>query len=212
MSLACLPLVASLLTCPPPPDPVSVRQIPAACHELRPLIERTVRDRWHPRFTAAIAAQVQQESACKPDAVSRVGASGLLQIMPRTAQDIADRIARDLGGPRPFDVTWNIRAGVSYQRHQTFAVRNAANECEQYSMGLSAYSGGLGFLNRDRKLAASKGADPSRWWNHVEHWSTRAAWAFKENRLYMVYVLKRHLPRYLRAGWPGAHICEGVPS
>ena len=53
-----------------------------------------------------LTAMAQQESGFNPDAVSRSGAMGIMQIMPDTAQG--------LGLEHPFDAYENIMAGAKY--------------------------------------------------------------------------------------------------
>src|SRR5207253_6485933 len=55
-----------------------------------------------------VRAVVQVESAFNPRAISRVGAIGLMQLMPATA--------REFGVLNAFDPVDNIRAGVAYLR------------------------------------------------------------------------------------------------
>jgi soluble lytic murein transglycosylase-like protein len=55
-----------------------------------------------------IRAVMQAESAFDPNAVSRVGAQGLMQLMPG--------LSRDLGVTDPFDPRQNVMAGAKYLR------------------------------------------------------------------------------------------------
>lgn len=57
---------------------------------------------------ALVRAVMHAESAFDPQAVSQVGASGLMQLMPRTAQEM---YVKDI-----FDVKENIEGGVRYLR------------------------------------------------------------------------------------------------
>jgi hypothetical protein len=79
-----------------------------------------------------IRSVMQVESSGRPDAVSRAGAGGLMQLMPATYAEVAKR--EGLGGDR-FDPTNNIFAGTAYLRQnndrfggdwsKTFAAYNA---------------------------------------------------------------------------------------
>lgn len=72
---------------------------------------------------------------------------------------------------------------------------------------LSAYNGGQGWVNRDRKLASAKGADKLAWFDSVErHNAGRSAANFRENRHYPRAILLRWEPMYAAAGW-GPGVC-----
>lgn len=53
-----------------------------------------------------VRAMVRVESCFDPQAVSRVGAQGLMQLMPATA--------RELGVTHPFNILENLRGGIEY--------------------------------------------------------------------------------------------------
>lgn len=154
---------------------------------------------------AVFGAQVHQESAWNPTARSKY-ADGLAQFTPATAEWIAG-VYGELAGADPFNPAWALRALVRYDRFLYERV-SGASECDRWAFTLAAYNGGLGWIDRDRRLAAEHGADPERWWGHVENYSPRAAWAFEENRGYPRRILLVLQPRYARWG-PGV-ACPGV--
>jgi membrane-bound lytic murein transglycosylase MltF len=75
------------------------------------------------------------------------------------------------------------------------------------AFALSAYNGGLGWVQRDRRTARAAGADPDRWWAAVERYNAgRNAASFAENRGYPKRILTRNEPLYIGAGW-GLGVC-----
>jgi membrane-bound lytic murein transglycosylase MltF len=153
------------------------------------------------------AGQVHQESGWRPAARSRF-ALGLAQFTPSTAKWIAGVYPGSLGPSDPMSPKWALAAMAKYNRHIYDRVRGAASECDRWAFVLSGYNGGLGWVNRDRALARQAGADPSRWWGHVEHHSRRAGWALKENRGHPKNIIHRWQPLYLDAGWGGPAVCR----
>lgn len=79
---------------------------------------------------ALVRAVVQVESAFDPNARSRKGALGLMQLMPATA--------RQFGVTNPFNPNENVRAGVAYLRQ--LLDRYGNNE----ELALAAYNAGPG--------------------------------------------------------------------
>jgi len=163
--------------------------VPRAAEAYRRDLTREARAVWGLQApVATFAAQVHQESAWRPEAQSRF-ASGLAQFTPATAAWISGAYRAELGTGDVFNPRWALRALVRYDKHLSDRIAGAASACDHWAFVLSAYNGGPGWVERDRALAASRGADPSRWWGHVERHSARAAWAFAENRGYPRRIL-----------------------
>jgi membrane-bound lytic murein transglycosylase MltF len=103
-----------------------------------------------------------QESELNQNARSKVGAIGVMQLMPATGKDMA---VGDITQLEP-----NIHAGMKFLR----AMMNEqyANEpMDRLNKGLftfAAYNAGPGRIDQLRKLAARRGLDPNVWFDNVE--------------------------------------------
>lgn len=181
-------------------------EIPTRAQKYRSLLIREARMVWGMSApVATFAAQIHQESAWRPDARSHAGAQGLAQFMPATARWLPT-VAPRTGDPLPFSPSWSIRAMIEYDRW-IFERIHAATACDRWAMTLSAYNGGLGWLRRDRALAASYGLNPSSW-DHVRLVNAgRSAANYRENRGYPDRILNRWTPVYRAAGW-GRGACD----
>ena len=82
------------------------------------------------------------ESSFKPNAVSRVGARGLTQLMPGTAGDMAERLGMARREARPHNPTFAIRAGAAYLRLLLDKFKGDVNSA------LAAYGAGPGRIGR----------------------------------------------------------------
>lgn len=154
---------------------------------------------------ATLAAQVHQESAWRPGAVSRVGAAGLAQFMPTTSAWIA-QLVPELAANEPFNPTWSLRALVHYDAWLYERV-DAVDGCERWAMTLSAYNGGLRWIERDQLLATRQGLDPHVWFGSVETVNSgRSSANWRENRDYPHRILVQLEPLYVAAGW-GLGVC-----
>lgn len=107
-----------------------------------------------------ILAQMYQESRFDPEAVSWVGARGLMQVMPRTGREL---------GLKPLDdPETGIHAGTRYMDwlRDRFPEHLPVDERTWFS--LAAYNAGIGHVRDARRLARQKGWDPDRWFGHVD--------------------------------------------
>lgn len=149
---------------------------------------------------ATFAAQIDQESGWNPDAKSPVGAQGLTQFMPKTAEWIGKEYPEELGSVDTLNPTWSIRALVRYDKYLYDKV-TTPYPCDRTAFALSGYNGGLGWVYRDQKVAEGKGLDPTRYWGVVEQFNAgRSAAAFTENRGYPHRIIRIIQPRYATWG------------
>lgn len=182
---------------------------------------RTLTAAAHDRFglnapVATLAAQIHQESGCRPDARSGVGAQGLTQFMPATADWLAQLYPRELGAADPMNWRWAIQAQVLYMAWLT--QRNPGKtECDTWAFGFASYNGGEGWLRRDQAVCDRTGpspdrcgpCDPAQWFSHVELTpdKRRAPANIRENRGYPQRILFVLAPAYDAAGWGRAVQC-----
>jgi soluble lytic murein transglycosylase-like protein len=143
---------------------------------------------------AVLAGQIQQESAWQIDVVSWAGAQGFAQFMPGTARDMAARYPNECAPANPFNPQWAFRCRDRYLKGLIRASRNErTGECSDWAFGLKAYNGGLGWVRKDRSLAASQGADPDDWRMVNLFNAGRKPSAHKENREYPERIFRHAL-------------------
>ena len=181
--------------------PLAHAQVPQAAQQHRALLVRTAHAAWGLDAPVAVfAAQVHQESAWRPDAVSHVGAQGLAQFMPATTRWIAGQ-SPELAAQQPFSPAWALRALVTYDRWLYDRTPAHYPPRDRMWVALRAYNGGLGHWQRE---AASTGlAQPTR--AQVDAAcgkARRAAVHCTENLGYPHRILVVIQPRYLQWG-PG---------
>lgn len=106
-------------------------------------------------------AQAIAESRLKQDARSHVGAVGVMQIMPRTFQEIKKKNAAIKGGL--LKAKWNIAAGIWYDRTlwEIFTARRPFQDRVKFMFG--SYNAGKGTIIKAQKEAAQKGLNPNLW-------------------------------------------------
>lgn len=178
--------------------------IPRAAAQHKATLTRASRAYWGLDAPVSVfAAQVHTESWWRNDTVSHVGAQGLAQFMPGTARWLPS-VMPETGTPAPFNPAWSLRALCAYDKWLWERTAGATAH-ERMAFTLSAYNGGLGWVNRDKKLARQRGLEPERWFDHVATVNAgRSAAAWKENRSYSRLILTERQQAYVKAGWgPG---------
>ncbi|WP_078084231.1 transporter substrate-binding domain-containing protein [Microbulbifer mangrovi] len=108
-----------------------------------------------------VVAQMWQESSFNPEAESPVGAQGLLQVMPRTAEE--------MGYPPPlFDPKRGVNAGVKYMNWLRERFDAEVDQKNQLWFSLAAYNAGIGHVYDAQRLAEKLGLDRNVWFDNVE--------------------------------------------
>ncbi len=178
--------------------------IPRAAQQYRATLVRAAHATWGLDAPVSVfAAQVHTESWWRNNTVSHVGAQGLAQFMPSTAKWLPS-VAPETGKPEPFNPGWSLRALCAYDKW-LWERNDGASAYERMAFTLSAYNGGQGWVNRDRRLALQRGLDAARWFGAVATVNAgRSAAAWKENRNYPRLILQERQYAYIKAGWgPG---------
>lgn len=115
-----------------------------------------------------IVAQIMQESKFKERAKSHVGATGLMQIMPKTAKELTKEldIQYILKNPRE-----NIAAGIYHMKKQYNYFPNA-DHANRTKLSLAAYNCGIGRVFDAQSIAKHFRLSPNKW-NNVKQYLSK---------------------------------------
>jgi membrane-bound lytic murein transglycosylase F len=105
-----------------------------------------------------VSSVVYQESRFNHHAVSWVGASGLMQLMPSTAKEL---------GVKNNTPEENIKAGTKYLSNIFNKFRNVEDTIQRIKFTLASYNCGFGHIIDAQKLAKKYGEDENSWDNGV---------------------------------------------
>ena len=107
-------------------------------------------------------AQGYQESQLNNNAKSRVGAIGVMQIMPATGKELK------VGDIRKVEA--NINGGVKYMRKliDTYFPGDEVAPLDKGLMAFASYNAGPARIRTLRKEAETRGLNPNVWFNNVE--------------------------------------------
>ncbi|HUL13797.1 MAG TPA: transporter substrate-binding domain-containing protein [Methylococcaceae bacterium] len=110
-----------------------------------------------------MAAQGYQESQLNQSLKSRVGAIGVMQVMPATGKEL-----------KVGDITKaeaNIHAGIKYMRWMIdqYYGNEPMTKLDKALFAFASYNAGAGRISQLRKEAARRGLDPNVWFHNVEY-------------------------------------------
>jgi membrane-bound lytic murein transglycosylase F len=138
-----------------------------------------------------VLAIVKQESRFAEKAVSEKGAAGLMQLMPRTGEEVATQLSlQNLNRPEH-----NIKGGVHYFR-KLYNLFEGVEEPDRTKLALAAYNAGLGRVYDAQQVAEYLNEDPSTWKSVAE------AFPLLSKRYYTLHrnIWPQEKPR---SGWFG---------
>jgi soluble lytic murein transglycosylase len=127
---------------------------------------------WRPlngwRVDPALAfGHIVQESAFRPTAVSTAGAVGLMQVLPITAQQMANSRGVPYSRAALTDPRYNLEFGQSFIE----AMRSNSGTAGQLPRVIASYNAGP--LPVARWAAINDKGDPSLWIESIPYWETR---------------------------------------
>lgn len=125
---------------------------------------------WEWQLLAALAFK---ESRFDSTQVSWAGASGIMQLMPRTAANFG------LTRKNMFNPEKNIEAGVQYLKSLNLTFLKIKNKDERIKFILASYNSGPAHVLDARALTAKYGKNPDIWFGNVEY-----------------YLLKKSVPEF----------------
>jgi membrane-bound lytic murein transglycosylase MltF len=109
-----------------------------------------------------MAAQGYQESRLDQNAKSKVGAVGIMQVMPATGRDLN---VGDITKPEA-----NVHAGVKYMRFMVdrYYKDEPMDQLDKGLFTFASYNAGPARVAQLRREAAKRGLDPNVWFGNVE--------------------------------------------
>ena len=127
-------------------------------------------------------AQGMAESDLTPTARSRVGARGIMQLMPSTYGQIKTALPQFGAIDNP---EWNIAAGILHDRDLWTLWKRELDEPERWPFVFAGYNAGEGTIMRARKTASAAKLD-NRTWPSIESVApTVERWRYTETLEYV---------------------------
>jgi len=114
-----------------------------------------------------LSSMIYQESEFDPKARSWVGAKGLMQMMPRTAEELG---YSSLSNPKT-----SIEAGVKYIRKLESSWQEIPDERERQKFVMASYNVGPNHVADARRLTKKYEGDPNKWHDEVDKYLLKLA-------------------------------------
>lgn len=147
--------------------------------------EQSKRLGWDWRFLAAL---IFVESKFDPTAQSHLGAYGLMQIIPETAEQFKVT--------NYFQTDSNIYVGVSFLQYlDNFLRPHVSDSTERVKFVLASYNAGAGHILDAMRLASKYGKNPQIWKNNVDY-----------------FLLHKNEPKYYQDSLVKNGYCNGTQS
>jgi len=135
---------------------------------------------WDWRF---LSSQVYQESRFDPTAQSWAGATGLIQLMPATAEEV--------GVSNNYNPEENLKGGVKYLDRMRDNFETVEDSIQKVKFTLAAFNCGAGHVFDAMRLAEKNGKNPNVWDENVEEYILK----LKDKKYYLDDVVRHGFVR-----------------
>jgi soluble lytic murein transglycosylase-like protein len=134
-------------------------------------------------------AQGMAESDLTPTARSRVGARGIMQLMPSTYGQIQSALPQFGAIDNP---EWNIAAGILHDRDLWTLWKRDVPDEERWRFMFAGYNAGEGTIMRARRTAATERLEDWNWQNIVRVAPRVERWRYAETVDYVRRIEANH--------------------
>jgi soluble lytic murein transglycosylase-like protein len=127
-------------------------------------------------------AQGMAESGLSPDATSRVGARGVMQLMPSTYKEIQSHSPsfQSINDPE-----WNIAAGIVFDRDLWRAWTEHGDRTDRRDFMFASYNAGQGTIMRAQRMARDRQLDHLAWGSLETVAADVPRWRYRETLGYV---------------------------
>ena len=133
-------------------------------------------------------SQAIAESNLIKDAKSWVGAKGLMQIMPKTFEEIKKK---NPSFKRVLEPKWNIAAGIFYDRRMFEFWKGNRPFLDKMGFAFASYNAGAQNILKGQKFCQQMTKDDCNLWRHIEFYGSKVkSWRHKETIHYIKEIFK----------------------